>query len=34
VVSVTVTKGDERQTVKGFNFVLPVIVAALLFIAS
>jgi ABC-2 type transport system permease protein len=30
--SVTVTKGDERQTVRAFNIVLPVSVAALLFI--
>jgi ABC-2 type transport system permease protein len=32
VRSVTVTEGDERQTVRGFNIVLPVSVAALLFI--
>jgi ABC-type Na+ efflux pump permease subunit len=30
--SVTVTQGDERQTVRGFNIALPVSVAALLFI--
>jgi ABC-type Na+ efflux pump permease subunit len=32
VRSVTVTEGDERQTVRGFNILLPVSVAALLFI--
>ena len=32
VRSVTVTAGDERQTVRGFNIILPVSVAALLFI--
>ena len=32
VRSVTVTAGDERQTVRGFNIALPVSVAALLFI--
>jgi ABC-2 type transport system permease protein len=32
VRSVTVTRGDERQTVRGFNIILPVSVAALLFI--
>jgi len=32
VRSVTVTQGDERQTVRGFNIALPVSVAALLFI--
>jgi ABC-type Na+ efflux pump permease subunit len=32
VRSVTVTQGDERQTVRGFNIFLPVSVAALLFI--
>ena len=32
VRSVTVTGGDERQTVRGFNIALPVSVAALLFI--
>jgi len=30
--SVTVTAGDERQTVRGFNIALPISVAALLFI--
>jgi len=32
VRSITVTQGDERQTVRGFNIALPVSVAALLFI--
>jgi len=32
VRSVTVTQGDERQTVRGFNIALPVSVAGLLFI--
>jgi len=32
VRSVTVTLGDERQTIRGFNIVLPIAVAALLFI--
>jgi len=32
VRSVTVTSGDERQTVRGFNIFLPVSVGALLFI--
>jgi ABC-2 type transport system permease protein len=32
VRSVTVTEGNERQTVRGFNIFLPVSVAALLFI--
>ena len=32
VLSVTVTQGDEQQTVRGFNIALPVSVAALLFI--
>jgi len=32
VRSVTVTQGDERQTVRGFNIALPISVAALLFI--
>jgi ABC-2 type transport system permease protein len=31
VQSVTVTKGNERQTVRAFNIVLPISVAALLF---
>jgi len=31
VQSVTVTKGTERQTVRAFNFVLPISVAVLLF---
>jgi ABC-2 type transport system permease protein len=31
VQSVTVTKGDERQTFRGFNVILPVSVALLLF---
>jgi ABC-2 type transport system permease protein len=31
VQSVTVTKGDERQTIRGFNIILPISVAFLLF---
>jgi ABC-2 type transport system permease protein len=31
VQSVTVTKGNERQTVRAFSFILPISVAALLF---